>query len=338
MNRYFLLLFLINYCYSSFSQNVISQDSMINNLQDTIIDSLESQVKIREKAFEKYMELVKPKASVQGGACWGDYLFVGHDQNSYMDVYDLTEKEYVCKMSMNTPEPKFKCHSNTINFGDQFYKKGDEFPLLYVSSGYSISREVDLANVYVYRLTKMVIKEDSIVFNSDLVQTISIEGCYGWSECILDNEHDAIWIRYDRHKHRTFLKYSLPDIKKKEVFIDPQQTVALDTIVVRDFNVIKHNQGFLCHEGNIYFPIGVPAWGEEPYLGIINLDKKDYEYIVNLYDLEMYNPLNLRDNIWEPEFFFVYKDDYFIGYRSAIYKLNMDLVKQSNFFYNINYR
>jgi hypothetical protein len=190
----------------------------------------------------------------------------------------------------------------------------------------------------VYRLTKNVIKEDSIVFNSDLVQTISIVGCYGWSECILDNEHDAIWIRYDRHKHRTFLKYSVPDICKKEIYIDPQKTTALDTIVVRDFNVIKHNQGFLCHEGNIYFPIGVPAWGEEPYLGIINLQKKDYEYIVNLYDLEMYNPLNLRDFDWEPEFFFVYKDDYFMGYRNAVYQLNMDLVKKSNYFYNINYR
>jgi len=338
MKRLYLFLFQICFCSYSVAQIGLAEDSLNCLLQDTIRDTIESPSTLKEIAFEKYMDLQIPKASVQGGACWDDYLFVGHDRNSYMDIYDLTTKEFVCSMTLLTPDPVSRCHANTINFGGHYYKVGDEFPLLYVSSGYSISNEVDQCNTYVYRITKSVLQKDSIAFQSDLVQTISVIDCGGWSESILDNEHNVMWIRYDRFNDRCYLKYPIPDIEQKNIILNPQLNPAVDTIMTKDFNVLGHNQGYLCHNGYFYFPAGVPAWGEEPYLGIINLDKKDYEYIVNLYDLEMYNPLNLRDNTWEPEFFFTYKGDFFMGYRSSVYKLNMDLVKKSNFFYNINCR
>lgn len=291
----------------------------------------------KEKAYEKYMDLEKPKASVQGGACFGDYLFVGHDRNSYMDVYDMNSRMYVCSMTMQTPEPKSRCHANTINFGNQYYKKGDEFPLLYVSSGYTVSNVDDKSNVYVYRISKNTVRDDSIAFRSELVQTISVIGA-SWSECVTDNEHDAIWINYEGKGNSSFLKYHVPDVRQKNALINPLETSALDTIITNHFKILKHNQGILYHDGYIFMPFGVPAWIEEPYLTIIDLEKKDYAYIVNLYDLEMFNRLNLRDNTWEPEFFFFYDGVYFMGYRSAIYKLNMDLVKGSNYFYNINCR
>lgn len=290
---------------------------------------------VKEKAYEKYMDLVKPKASVQGGACFGDYLFVGHDRNSFMDVYDMTSRAYICSMTMQTPEPKNRCHANTVNFGNLYYKNGDEFPLLYVSSGYTISKTDDRSNVYVYRISKKLIRKDSIIFRSELVQTISIIGV-NWSECITDNEHDVLWINYEGKNKSYFLKYPVPPVYQKNILINPRETVAIDTIITKNYKILKHNQGIMCYDGYIYTPFGVPSWREEPYLSIIDLDKKDYVYIVNLYDLEMFNRSNLRDNTWEPEFFFVYNGDYFIGYRSAVYKLNMDLVKASNYFYNIN--
>ena len=289
----------------------------------------------KEKAYEKYMDLVKPKASVQGGACFGDYLFVGHDRNSFLDVYDMTSRAYICSITMQTPEPKNRCHANTVNFGNLYYKDGDEFPLLYVSSGYTVSKTDDKSNVYVFRISKKLIRKDSIIFRSELVQTISIIGV-NWSECITDNEHDALWINYEGNNNSYFLKYPVPPLRQNNILINPRETAALDTIITKNYKILKHNQGMMCYDGFIYTPFGVPAWREEPYLSIIDLDKKDYVYIVNLYDLEMFNRLNLRDNTWEPEFLFAYKGDYFIGYRNAIYKLNMDLVKESNFFYNIN--
>ena len=289
----------------------------------------------KEKAYEKYMDLVKPEASVQGGACFGDYLFVRHNRNSFMDVYDMTLRIYVCSMTMQTPEPKNRCHANTVNFGNLYYKDGDDFPLLYVSSGYTISKTDDKSNIYVFRINKKIVKADSIVFRSELVQTISVIGV-NWSECITDNEHDAIWINYEGNNKSYFLKYPVPPVNQKNILINPRETAALDTIITKNYKILKHNQGILCHDGYIFTPFGVPAWREEPYLSIIDLEKKDYAYIVNLYDLEMYNRLNLRDNTWEPEFFFAYNGDFFMGYRSAIYKLNMKLVKESNFFYNIN--
>ena len=292
---------------------------------------------IKEKAYVKYMDLVKPKASIQGGACFADYLFVGHDRNSFMDVYDMTLRMYVGSMTMQTPDPKNRCHANTVNFGNLYYKDGDEFPLLYVSSGYTISKTDDRSNVYVYRISKKKIRKDSIIFRSELVQTISIIGS-SWSECITDNEHDALWINYEGKNKSCYLKFPVPDVRQKSILLNPLVTSALDTIITKNYKILKHNQGIMCHNGYIYTPFGVPALREEPYLSIIDLDKKDYAYIVNLYDLEMFNRLNLRDNTWEPEFFFVYNGDYFLGYRSAVYKLNMDLVKKSNFFYNINCR
>ena len=290
-----------------------------------------------EKAYVKFMDLVKPKVSVQGGACFADYLFVGHDRNSFIDVYDMTSRAYICSMTMQTPEPKNRCHANTINFGNLYYKDGDEFPLLYVSSGYTISKIDDRSNAYVYRINKKVLKEDSIVFRSELVQTISIIGG-NWSECITDNEHNALWINFEGNDKSCFLKYPVPPVNQKKILINPREMAALDTIITKNYKILKHNQGILCYDGYIYTPFGVPAWREEPYLSIIDLEKKDYAYIVNLYDLEMFNRLNLRDNTWEPEFIFTYNGDYFMGYRSAVYKLNMDIVKESNFFYNINCR
>ena len=289
------------------------------------------------KAYEKYMELVKPKASVQGGACFGNYLFVGHDRNGFMDVYDMSSRLFVCSMTMQTPEPKNRCHANTINFGNQYYKKGDEFPLLYVSSGYPISDAEAQSNVFVYRICRNAFREDSIFFRSELVQTISILGAT-WAECITDNQHDAMWINFEGWGSSCFLKYPVPDILEKQYLLNPLEMAALDTITVQTYRIFKHNQGLLCHEDCIYCPYGVPAWNEEPYLSIIDLEKKDYTHIVNLFDLEMYNPLKLRDNTWEPEFFFEYCGDYFLGYRSAVYRLKMDLVKEANYFYNINCR
>lgn len=320
------------------SQSLVSGDSISVMLEDSIDDSINFQTRVKEKAFEKYMDLTKSRGNVQGGACFGNYLFVGHDKNSIMDVYNLSTRLFVCAMKMYTPEPKSRCHANTVNFGSRYYKKDDEFPLLYVSSGYSISKIDDRSNVYVYRISKKIIHEDSIAFNTELVQTISIIGPGGWSECITDNDNEALWFRYDRIAKRCFLKYSVPDVHQEIVEINPNEKPALDTIITRNFSVIRHSQGMLCHEDNIYIPTGVPSWGEEPYLSIVNLEKKDYTHIINLVDLEMINRSALRDNRWEPEFFFVFDGDYFMGYRRTVYKLNMELVKKENYFYNINYR
>ena len=328
--------FLICLCKSLFSLPNASNDTLSVEFSN-VIDSLAPQTTDKEKAFEKYMDLVNPK-SVQGGACFGNYLFVGHDRNAFMDVYDLVNRTFCCSMRMQTPEPKSRCHANTINFGNHYYKKGDEFPLIYVSSGYTISKTDNRSNVFVYRITKKAVRKDSIVFNSELVQTITILEPGGWTECIIDNDHDALWFRYDRLSKRCFLKYQVPDVHQKYVELNPVETSALDTIFTRDFSIMKHGQGVLCHDGNFYIPIGVPGWREEPYLAILNLEKKDYTHIVNLYDVELCNRFNLRDNIWEPEFFFFYNGDYFLGYRTAVFKLNIELVKKENYFFNINYR
>lgn len=335
--RYILICFFAFLYSFSIVHSEIKGEMLIVDSINVNVDSLVNQQIRKERAFEKYMDLSNPY-SVQGGASYSDYLFVGHDRNAFLDVYDLSKQSYICSIHMQTPEPKSRCHANTINFGNRFYKNGDKFPLLYISSGYSISKKEDRSNVYVYRITSQKVKEDSIVFKSELVQTISVIGSGGWTECITDNKHDALWFRCDRLARRCFLKYPVPDVTQKNVELNPFEISALDTIIIRDFTIMKHCQGVLCLDDNFYIPIGVPSWREEPYLAIINLNKKDYTHIVNLYDIYLCNRFNLRDNTWEPEFFFFYNGDYFMGYRSAVYKLDMELVKKENYFYNINFR
>ena len=118
--RVILFCLFVLFGFSLPSQSQGSRDSTSVMIQDSIIDIISFHTDVKEKAFEKYMDLTKSKGNVQGGACYGDYLFVGHDRNTIMDVYDLSTRLFVCAMKMNTPEPKSRCHANTINFGNRY--------------------------------------------------------------------------------------------------------------------------------------------------------------------------------------------------------------------------
>lgn len=280
-------------------------------------------------AFELFMQF-QGRGSSQGGACYGKYLFVGIAGNRTLDVYDLEEKCGLGAISMPGAHPS--CHANTLNFGNLFYKVGDEFPLLYVSSGGSFEPGLDIAPVYVYRLQRGMNAKGKTTFQATLVQTIGLSGFHDWAECITDNDASALWVKSTRGNKLIFLKYPVPAPDQRQVLLTPRDTIVQDSIFVDDIPALCHIQGMLCHDGYIYYATGMP--GEPHFWAAINLEMHAYEYIVNLYEVDGFDSRTHRGNAWEPEYLFYYQDDYYIGFRPSIYKMNLEPIKRSNYFFN----
>lgn len=284
---------------------------------------------LKNTAFTKFMEF-QGRGSSQGAACYGDYLFVGNVTNKVVDVYDLVQKCFICSISMPGSHPRF--HANTLNFGTQFYQESDEFPLLYICSGYRLDETKDISNVFVYRLEKKCAEKMKISFHASLVQIIDLEGFKIWTESITDNESNALWIRCTRNHKMTFLKYPQPDAHKSHVTLTPNDLEILDTIQVDDIKALIHIQGMLCEDGYITYATGMPY--EVPYWAAINLQSKNYEYLVNLYEVEGFDKHTHRGLQWEPEYVFTYKGDYYLGFRKFIYKMDIEKVRQANYYYH----
>lgn len=279
--------------------------------------------------LEHYMSFVG-RGSSQGADCYDRYLFVGNQDNRVMDVYDLEDKCLVGHINISGSAPR--CHANNVNFGAKFYQEGDEFPLLYVSSGYITNQEENTSDVYVYRIKKGLDKQGKEKFSATKVQTITLKEFNGWTDCICDNAQDALWIRYNHGGKPTYLKYAMPNPHLANVSLSPNDVAIHDSIVVERIGAIKTIQGSICRDGYIIYPAGHTC--ETPYFVAINQTARDYEYIVNLYDVEGFDARSHSGVWWEPEYIFFYRGDYYLGFRKSIYKMDIALVKQSNFFYN----
>jgi len=292
-------------------------------------DSVSIGTTLEPNAIEFYMSL-NGRTHVQGGANHGRYLFVGHHGNKQIDVYDLEDKCYLDKI--NIKGSSSKCHANTINFGTRYYKPEDEFPLLYVSSGYCVDSAQSLSVVYVYRIQKNTDSIGNLMFSATQIQLIELMNFGTWTECICDNEHNALWIRCVLNKKRTFLKYNVPEANIKNVHIDRLFETPLDTIQVDQIPALKNAQGHLCKDGYIYFPVGVP--NQVPFWVAVNLNTHEYEYIVDLYEVEGYDSASHRGINWEQEFFFFYNNEYYIGYHKHIQKVNLERLKEANYYFH----
>lgn len=264
---------------------------------------------------EKYMNLNENTSGGQGGACYGDYFIQGYNSNSYMDVYNLKSKSYVCRMQVPEPKSNSRYHVNTMNFGNQFVYEGDRFPVLYVCSGYTITKSSNLAFVYVYHI-KVI---DDNTMQLELIQTITLKDfCTDkWTEAILDNENDAIWIKSNSCIYR---KYKVPSISERDCVLTPYDNV-LKEINIGAQPFVSHNQGHLFHGDRILFATGVPSWGETVALIIINTLTGEREHIVNLFDIGLFDKSNSSSNSFEPESVIIYEGQVMICYCKAIYKL-----------------
>ena len=258
---------------------------------------------------EKYMDLSKASSGGQGSANYGDFFFQGYANNSVMDVYNLRTKSFLCRIPISQPKSSSLYHANTLNFGNQFYAEDDEFPVLYVCSGYTLNNSTE-SFVFVYRIIQ---KEDD-KFQLELIQTITLD--FGtWTEAILDNEHNAIWIK-DSTGYR---KYIMPSIFGGDCKISSWDFALAE--IKHEKRPFSHDQGHLFYDDRIWFATGVPGWNEKTALIIINTLTGKREGIIDFLDLGLFNPSNPQDNCYEPEGVIVYDNQIMICFRNFIYSL-----------------
>ena len=215
----------------------------------------------------------------QGGDCWGDYLFQFSANNAIVRIYNLAEKRLVQSFLLNKENSGFvkNCHCNSVCFGSFFYEEGDEFPLLYVSTGYSSE---GYTGALVYRILK-----DNHLFSFSLVQTIRLPILdTSWTEFVPAG--DICFVSYGNIVY----KIPLPSVHCGDIILDGSK----DAIEVFDFYPRpkemgnSRNQGRLYHNGKFILPSGVPQSGEPSLLIFMDLETKTYEHIFSFPDLNLF--------------------------------------------------
>lgn len=182
---------------------------------------------------------VEVKGSSQGMAIWGRYAFLLHDKGQCV-VVDMRRKEYVSTFIMegNTG------HCNNASFGNEYYNRQSQFPLLYVTE---------------CRGQRACYVNDISTSGSRLVQTIYYDGqeITGPSDWVVDRAKDRIYLYCTIGKMRMLKAFRLPRLsdsdKNGEVHLRPEESLA--SIPLGDITI---PQGSLIAGRYAYLPDGIP--------------------------------------------------------------------------------
>lgn len=212
-------------------------------------------------SFHELFKEITPQengvGSPQGAAIFGKYLFQFHDRFSLIEVYDLYDKELV---SVIRPEPNPRYHCNNACFSTQYYEKGDEFPLLYVSMEHA---EEHCA------LVLRLFRTPAGDFDFEKVQTIvfphPMATASYYTNIVLDCRDKSLyvggyvrqsWNKSENGNAIQYLKYDLPSVEEKEFVLKAEDIRARLSF---DFRVAT--QGAEIRNGKLYQVFGVPGMG-----------------------------------------------------------------------------
>ena len=276
----------------------------------------------------------------QDGAIYGKYLF-RFSAMGICHVYDMSElsesKDSVTDLEVISTFALDKIdtivpHSNAVVFGNEFFEKGDEFPLLYsnVYNNYSNAEEKHCGVCCVYRLQRK-----GLEFTTTLLQIIEIgftDDCELWrsgadvhdsrpyGNFVIDTERSlyyAFVMRDGEHTTRYF-SFDLPKISQgvtderfgvKKVVLD-----AKDILGYFDTPYHKFIQGACVSNGLIY---SVEGFDERihPAIRVIDPIQKKQVFHLDFFEsnlpieaefIDFYNGKcyygNCKGNIFELDF------------------------------------
>lgn len=304
------------------------QDTIITGKNDTLItlknDTIISETIHKDTiicSHEKYMDLTPTVSNAQGAACYDKYFIQGYANNSALEIYDLDSKKYLCKLDISTPTPSSKIHVNSVCFGNQRVSSDDFFPLLYISSGYTQNVNGSPCSfIYVYRLCKDVNQDLTKNFSVELVQTIALKGFGSWTEGIPDNDHNALWVKYEPTNTNGEYRYAvfqMPRVQEGDVTIDVSDATKDFSVGIQPF--VSSNQGHLYYNDRIYLVSGISPQTQILALIIINTLTCSRELVLDLTEIGLYD---------EPENIIIFKGQLMIGYRKSLIK--MDICSNNN--------
>lgn len=214
----------------------------------------------------------------QGGDCWGDYFFQFSKNNAVIRIYNLKDKELIQKFIHKNNGGGFvsNCHCNSVCFGSEYYEEGDEFPLLYVSTGYGNN---GYTGALVYRITK-----EKGLFSFSLVQTLRFPVLKSsWTEFIPAG--NVCYVCYT--SDYIVYKMPMPSVHDGDVIIDGSKGALEVFQFPPQPQIMKNsrNQGRLYYKGKIVLTSGVPGSREASVLVVLDLETRTYEHIFDFFDM-----------------------------------------------------
>lgn len=270
-----------------------------------------------EFSAKMYMKLNHdPLLGAQGATSYGDYFVQAYNYNKLLSIYDLKDKKKLGDISISAPPPNSRIHCNTINFGTKRYESDDFFPLLYVNSGYSFNGNQKL---FVYRILSEEVPSNYI-YRAELVQTITFSNFGSWTEGIIDNENNYVWVKYEKYGTNGpygYAKYLLPDVHSGDVNIEYSEFIDDFTI-----NLIPANSSNQCHmfyHDRIILVSGGRNISQPVAFIAVNTISHEEELVVNLQNAGLKG---------EPESIIRYNDQFMIGYSDKIYSFSINYFNQ----------
>ncbi len=208
------------------------------------------------RLFTENFDSQRPNSN-QGSVIAGDYLFQFRDKNAAIDVYHMPDGATVCSIPMEFT-PTF--HNNNVEASAFYYKKGDEFPVLYASQENKAEHKV-----VAYRVWR-----DGDKFDKEIVQVINLpspmEMGVFYTNVILDVQNQKMFITgYSAESWKSaeggnglvLLEFRLPTpFEGSEVNFTTSQILSR-----RNFPFRVATQGASIRNGRIYQVYGVPKYG-----------------------------------------------------------------------------
>lgn len=255
-------------------------DSLINNLNDATVKNVYVGEKIPKiNSFNNigYKKLMN-NAGCQAGAAYGGYYFQFTNQHASMNVYDLTTNTLHSTVSMTAVSLD---HCNNACFSNIFYDNNDTFPLIYTSG--SQTGTYNHAQVWRIQLVENV-------FTITKIQEITLpQGTntdWMWGQIYLDNEVGFMWNAVVAGQVAKYCKFKIPAIFDSNDEVISEITI-IEEEVQDSFTTYRnvHQQGGVVKNGILYLLDGVPQWGDQTKLYVIDLWGKRLINMVNIQDL-----------------------------------------------------
>lgn len=246
------------------------------------------------------------KPQPQGGDCFGGLFFQFSSDNKVVRVYDLTKRSLVQECVIDDINRGFvpNCHCNSVCFGDYYYTETDEFPLLYVSTGYA-------SGGYTGALVYRVLREGG-EFNFSLVQTLKFPqyGTASWTEFIPASDYCYVCYTSDD----MVFKFQIPSVSEGDVVLSYSDAIESFHFSPQVECISRsRNQDRFYFKKKIIYVSGVPSSGEPCLFVVLDLENEDYEFVFSLFDLGLKQ---------EPESVFLWGDKICIAFIDEIVQLS----------------
>lgn len=279
-------------------------DSNGNETTDTIIsertETIRNDLKITIDSMV-FQFIVQGPGSMQGADCYDNYLFQFINGFHYATCHDMLSGNRLSFFKFPGAPDGYDYHCNNADFSNTFYYEDDEFPLIYVSQ--NAPRHVAVCRIF----------RTNNTFSLDIVQTIVFKDLYSL-DIAIDNDNGYMYnyAALGGNKLR-LLKYKIPDYRLSgEVTLTKEDI--LDTLDVVGW--IGDYQGAKIKDGFFYFAEGVPNWGSDPCIRIVNLDNGSYS---------RFNLRKMFGFYHELEDLFFYNDELYCAtnFNKGVYKFFM---------------